>query len=89
MSLGAGRTEVLRMVVQHGMVQAACGTVAGIAGALALSKLMSKMLYGVQPTDLATFLGVAILLGFAALLATLVPARRAIRIDPTIALREE
>jgi putative ABC transport system permease protein len=89
MSLGANRTEVLRMVVQQGMVQTVCGTVAGIAGALSLGRLMSKLLYGVQPTDLATFIGVSILLGFAALLATLVPARRATRIDPTVALREE
>jgi putative ABC transport system permease protein len=88
-SLGARHTEVLRMVVWQGMVQAAIGTVAGIAGALALAKLMSKLLYGVQPTDLATFIGAGTLLGFAALLATLVPARRATRIDPTVALREE
>jgi predicted permease len=89
MSLGASRPEVLRMVLQQGMLQAVCGTVVGVAGALSLSKLMAKLLYGVQPTDLATLVAVGVLLGLAALLATLVPARRATCIDPTVALREE
>jgi predicted permease len=89
MSLGASRAEVLRMVVLQGIVQAVCGTVVGIAGALSLSTLLSSMLYEVQPTDLVTFIAVGILLTIAALLATLVPARRATRIDPIAALREE
>jgi predicted permease len=89
MSLGATRAEVLRMVVQQGMIQALAGTAAGLAGALLLSKLMAKMLYGIRPTDPITFAGVAILLGAAAFLATCVPARKATQIDPTVALREE
>jgi predicted permease len=89
MSLGASRPDVLRMVLQQGMLQAVCGTAVGVAGALSLSKLMTKLLYGVQATDAATLVAVGLLLGFAALLATLVPARRATRIDPTVALREE
>jgi putative ABC transport system permease protein len=77
------------MVLQQGMLQAVCGTLVGVAGALSISKLMAKMLYGVQPTDPATLVTVGVLLGLAALLATLVPARRATCIDPTVALREE
>ncbi len=88
-SLGASRAEVLRMVVTKGMLQALAGTAAGIAGALLLSQLMAKMLYGVRPTDPVTFGGVAIVLGLAALLATCVPARKATRIEPMAALRNE
>jgi putative ABC transport system permease protein len=88
-SLGASRTDVVRMVVGQGMLQALVGTAAGITGALLLSRLMTKMLYGVRPTDPLTFAGVAVILGFAALLASYLPARRATRIDPTVALRSE
>jgi ABC-type antimicrobial peptide transport system permease subunit len=63
--------------------------VAGIAGALPLSRLMAKLLYGVQPTDPATFGAVAVGLGAVAMLACYVPARRAMRIDPMAALRYE
>ncbi len=89
MSLGASRPDVLRMVLQQGMLQAVCGTAVGVAGALSLSKLMTKLLYGVRATDATTLAAVGLLLGLAALLATLVPARRATRIDPTVALRDE
>jgi predicted permease len=88
-SLGASRADVLRMVVRQGMLEALAGMAAGVMGALLLSKLMAGMLYGVQPTDLVTFGGVAIVLGLAALLATYVPARRATRIEPMVALRQE
>ena len=88
-SLGASRFDVLRMVVLQAGVQALIGTVAGVAGAVLLSKLMAKMLYGVQPTDPLTFAGVTIVLGLAALLATGVPARKATRIEPMKALRSE
>jgi putative ABC transport system permease protein len=89
MSLGASRSEVLGMVVKQGMAQALCGSAVGVAGALLLSRLMAKMLFGVKPADPATFVGVGVLLGMASLVATFVPARRATRIDPTVALREE
>jgi len=88
-ALGAGRAEVVRMVVQQGMVQALAGAGAGLAGALLLSHLMAKMLYGVRPTDPLTFGGVGMVLGLAALAAICVPARKATRIDPMAALRHE
>lgn len=88
-SLGAGRADVLRMVMRQGMTQALVGAAAGVVGALLLSQLMAKMLYGVQPSDPVTFGGVAIILGVAALLATCVPARKATRIEPMLALRNE
>jgi len=89
MSLGASRSDVLRMVVRQGMMQALAGTVTGVAGALLLSQLMGKMLYGVRPTDPATFGAVGIILGVAALLAICVPARKATMIEPVIALRQD
>ena len=88
-SLGAGRTDVLRMIVRQGMLQALAGGVAGVVSALLLSQLMAKMLYGVRPSDPLTFAGVAVILGLAALLATCVPARKATRIEPMLALRNE
>jgi predicted permease len=89
MSLGASRSDVLKLVVGQGIRQAIAGTVAGCAGALLLSRLMSKMLYGVRPTDPFTFGGVLVALGCAALIATLVPARKAACVEPAIALRND
>ena len=89
MSLGATRGDVLLLVVRQVVWLAVAGTVAGIAGALLLSRLMAKLLYGVQPTDPATFGAVAVGLGVVAMLACYFPARRAMRIDPMAALRYE
>ena len=89
MSLGATRSDVLLLVVRQGVWLAVAGSVAGIAGALLLSRLMAKLLYGVQPTDPATFGAVAVGLGVVAMLARYVPARRAMHIDPMAALRYE
>jgi putative ABC transport system permease protein len=89
MSLGARPADVLWIVVRQGMAQALAGTAAGVAGALLLSKLMAKMLYGVQPTDPVTFTGVAGILVLVALLAAGVPARKATHIEPMAALRSE
>jgi putative ABC transport system permease protein len=89
MSLGAGRSEVMRMVIGQGMQQALAGAGAGVGSALLLSQLMVKMLYGVRPSDPVTFGSVIVVLGLAALLATCVPARRATRIEPMTALRNE
>jgi putative ABC transport system permease protein len=89
MSLGASRGDVLRMVFRQAIMQALIGTAVGIAGAVLLSKLMAKMLFGVQPTDPATFAAVTIILGLAALIASGVPARKASRIEPMTALRSE
>jgi len=89
LSLGATRADVLRMVLRQGMAQALAGSAAGVGGALFLSRLMSHMLYGVKPDDPLTFGTVAAVLGLAALAAICVPARRATRIDPMAALRQE
>ena len=89
MSLGATRRDVLLLVVRQAMWLALAGSGTGMAGALLLSRLMTKLLYGVQPTDPATFVAVAMGLGFVAMLAGYIPARRATRIDPVAALRCE
>src|SRR5580693_662955 len=88
-SLGASRTVKKKLVVRQGMVLALAGSAAGIVGALLLSRLMTKLLYGVQPTDPLTFTGVAVLLTSVALAANYLPARRATRVDPIVALRCE
>jgi len=89
MSLGATRGQVLLLVVRQGMALALAGSAAGFGGALVLSRMMTKLLYGVKPTDPATFVVVATVLGFVAVLACYLPARRAMRIDPVAALRCE
>jgi putative ABC transport system permease protein len=89
MSLGATRADVLRMVLRQGMAQALAGSLAGVGGSLLLARLMSKMLYATRPDDPLTFGAVTIALGGAALLAICVPARRATRIEPMSALRQE
>ncbi len=88
-SLGASRTDVLRMVMRQAIMQAVAGTAVGIAGAVLLAKLMTNMLYGIQPTDPLTFGGVTMVLSLAALVATLIPARKATQIEPMAALRSE
>jgi predicted permease len=89
MALGANRHEVLRMVVWNGLRLAGAGVVIGIGGALALTRLITSMLFGVRPTDPATLAGVAGALVTVALLATWAPAWRATQVDPVIALRYE
>ena len=89
MALGAGRRRVLALVVGQGMALAAVGVVVGLAGALALTRLIGSQLYAVRATDPATLAVVAVLLAATSLVATLVPALRATRVDPVIALREE
>jgi putative ABC transport system permease protein len=88
-SLGASHGDILLLVVRQAMALAATGLIIGVAGALLLSHLMSKLLYGVLPTDPATFASVAILLMIVALVASYIPARRAMRVDPMIALRHD
>jgi putative ABC transport system permease protein len=89
MALGADRGEVIRMVVEEGMATAAIGIAAGLAAALGLTRLLASMLYGVGPTDPVTFVASALLLGIVALLASSIPARRATKVDPVVALRCE
>jgi putative ABC transport system permease protein len=89
MALGAARGRVLRLVIGQGMVLAGIGIVLGLGGAFALTRLLTNQLYSITPTDPATFVGVSLLLAAIALVATLVPALRATRVDPVVALREE
>ena len=87
MALGAERSEVLGMVLREGMRLVLAGLVLGVMGAVALTRLMSGMLYGVPATDPLTFAGVAVVLVAVAAVACLVPARRAATVDPIVALR--
>ncbi len=89
MALGAPRLDVFRLVVGQGLKLAGIGIAIGIVAAFGLARLMSSLLYGISTTDFETFAGVSILLALVALLACYVPARRAMRVDPTVALRYE
>ena len=88
-ALGAQQRDVLRLVVGQGARLTAIGLVVGVAAALALTQLMGSILYGVKATDPLTFITVAILLALVALAACYIPARRATRVDPLVALRYE
>jgi ABC-type antimicrobial peptide transport system permease subunit len=89
MALGAQRTDVLRVIVGHGVRVFLLGLCIGVAGALVVTRWMSSVLFGVKPTDPLTFIVVALVLGTVAFLASYVPARRAMRVDPIVALRYE
>ncbi|MEX1257786.1 MAG: ABC transporter permease [Gemmatimonadota bacterium] len=88
-ALGAATSRVLGMVVGQGMRVLAIGLAIGLALAFAVTRFLSSLLFGVSPTDPVTFFSVALLLGVVALLATYLPARRAARVDPMVALRAE
>jgi predicted permease len=89
MALGAQRADLISMVVWRGIILAAAGTAIGGAAALAIGKLLKSLLYGISPVDPLTLAGVAVLLVSVALFAAFVPARRATKVDPMIALRYE
>jgi len=89
MALGARREDVLRLMIRQGMIWAGSGLALGLVASLALTRLMSALLYGVRPNDAATFFAVSIVLVSVALLASYVPARKAAEVDPMVALRAE
>src|SRR5262249_38265554 len=89
MALGAQILDVLKLIVSRGMKLALIGVVIGLAGAFAVTRMVSGLLFGVGATDPLTFMGVAILLVAVAFLACWIPARRATKVDPLIALRSE
>jgi len=88
-ALGAQRANIMRAVLRQGLGLAFAGAAVGLVGALIVSHLMAGLLYGVKPTDPLTFAGVAVLLLVVAALACCIPARRALRVDPLVALRHE
>jgi putative ABC transport system permease protein len=89
MALGASRESILMMVVRHGLLLAVTGTVVGIIGAVAVTRLLATLLYGTSPTDISTFAGVSIVFLTVAAVACLIPARAVTAIDPVIALRQD
>jgi putative ABC transport system permease protein len=89
MALGAQKLHLMKVVVRRGILLSLSGVVLGMAGAFAVTRFMAKMLYGVQPDDPGTFIAVSALLLLVALIACGVPALRAIRVDPLVAIRSE
>jgi len=89
MALGAQRRDLLRLVVGQGILLAIIGSALGIAAALGVTRFISSMLFGVQANDPLTIIAVTVLLGLVALAACYIPARRAMRVDPMVALRYE
>jgi putative ABC transport system permease protein len=89
MALGAERGNVLKLVVRQGLAMTFMGLGAGLVAALALTRFLVSFLYDVRATDPATFIAVSLALAAAGLVATYVPARRATKVDPMVALRYE
>lgn len=89
MALGAQRSDILRLVVGRGLVLIAAGVAVGLAGSFGVARLLSNLLFGISATDPVTFVGVPVVLGGMALLASYIPALRATRIDPMRALRQD
>jgi putative ABC transport system permease protein len=89
MALGAQKRDVLKLTVGHGLKLVMIGVAFGLAGAFMLTRLMSSLLFGVRATDPATFVAISVILVGVALLASYIPARRATKVDPLVALRYE
>jgi putative ABC transport system permease protein len=89
LALGAQRRDVMSMIVVQGMTMAATGAAVGVVAALAVTRLMSSLLFGISAADPVTFAAIPVLLGVVAFVACYVPARRATRVDPLVALRTE
>lgn len=88
MALGAGSQQISWLVLRRGLVQLGIGLGLGLAGAYGLSQVLTQILAGVSPTDPVTFISITVLLAAVALAACLIPARRATRVDPLVALRD-
>lgn len=88
-ALGAQRKDIMRLVVGEGLILSIAGVAIGLGGAVALTRLIAELLFDVSPTDPVTFSAVAILLTSVAVLASYIPARRAMKVDPMVALRRE
>ena len=89
MALGAERSDVTKLILARGIKLTIAGVIAGVAVGLALTRVMSSLLYEVKPADLPTYVAVSLLLAAVALLASSIPARRATKVDPIVALRYE
>jgi ABC-type antimicrobial peptide transport system permease subunit len=89
MALGAGKEQVLKLIVGQGMLPVGIGVAVGLGIAFGVTRLLSSLLYGVKPSDPLTFGGVAVVLTVVALFAIYIPARRAMKVDPVVALRNE
>jgi putative ABC transport system permease protein len=88
-ALGARPSDILKLLVGHAALLAVIGAGIGLVGAFALTRLMSSLLYGISPTDPVTFAIITLVIILIALIASLIPARRALKVDPIVALRQE
>jgi putative ABC transport system permease protein len=89
MALGAQRADILKLIVGHALKLVIAGVILGLAVSFAIGRMLTSLLFGVQPTDLPTLMGVSLLLAILALIACAVPAMRATRVDPLVVLRSE